>query len=96
MTRDDANRVIFRVHDILDKQCCVMIKAQMRDDASVDLFAAEAQQLRLYTDYEISYCGNTPYLLFAVTNSPSYDMHDYAAYILSNLIYCKAQKIQYV
>ena len=96
MTRDDYDRVVFRVHDILDKQGCVMIKAQMRDDASVDLFQAEAQELRLYTDYEISYFGNDPYLLFVVTNSPSYDMHEYAGYILSNLIYCKPQKIQYI
>ena len=83
-----------KAHDVLDAQGCVCIKATMSQE-DFGKFMHGCKDLRPSVDYDYSYMGNdTAYVYAIVTNTDEYDKHNYAGFIMSELAYYGAKKIE--
>ena len=97
MTRQQSDNAINKLHDLLDKQFCACIKAHFsnenynRFDNGTDLGSA---------NYEVSFAGTRGvYVIAVITNgngSDLYEMHNDAAYIISEILEYQPTKIEII
>lgn len=94
MTRLQFDNACNKMHDVLDAQGCVCIKATM-NSANFDRFMDGCVDLRSGIDYHYSCMGNdTVYVYVLVLNDSDYDKHEYAGFVASELEYYGAKKIE--
>ena len=93
MTTQQADNVINKLHDIIDKQFCACIKATF-SEAAGDKFRSEMFGKGL--DYDISYGNGICYVFVTIINDSDslYDLHNYAGYVISEIVYCQPKKIE--
>ena len=93
MTRTQFSNISGKVMSTIEKQGCAAIKATM-SSSDFDRFR-DKTDLRAYVDYYYSLpIGNTVFVFALVLNTEEYDRYEYAGYIISELYYYGAKKIE--
>lgn len=87
MTTTQFDNACYKAHELIDKQGCVCIKATMSQENFARLMH-ECRDLRPIIDYNYSYMGNnTVYVYALVLNDGDYDKHEYAGFVMSELVF---------
>ena len=94
MTRYQYDNAINKLHTVIDKTGCACIKATF---ASINFDRFQDQSdLRMNVDYEISGWGGDIIVFALILNREDIDTHEYAGYVISEIQYYGAKKIDII